>query len=358
MPTVALDVMSGDAGVAAAVGAARLARRRNPQSRIVLVGDADEIARVLRAEEEDAFEVRHAEDVVRMTDAPARAIRKRRSSMRRALEMVAAGEADAAVSAGNTGALMGLGVVVLGVIEGIARPAIASFIPNRREDNACCMLDLGANVKCTPAMLHDFAVMGAALTRAVRGKANPRIGLLNIGEESHKGGEALREAATLLEENPNLNFVGNVEGYAIYSQEADGVDVVVCDGFSGNVALKVSEGLARMMRGMLSDAVRASWLSRVCALLAMPLLRRVRRDFDPRRYNGACLLGLRGVVVKSHGNADRVALAAAIQVALDAAGEELPARIAEHAGNIGGGGEAAAGEAAETAMDGLSAQAV
>lgn len=333
MPAVALDVMSGDAGPGIAIAAAQRCRRAHAGWQFILVGDEEKIRAELkkRGMENEEWRIEHADEVVSMKELPTRAVRRRNTSMRRALELVAQGEAAAAVSAGNTGALMGLGVLVLRPIPGINRPAIASFVPNRDPQHSCCMLDLGANVKCSAPMLHDFALMGAALVQTVKNKKNPRVGLLNIGEEEHKGNEVLKEAAALLKNNPHINFIGNIEGYAMYSSGSDSVDVVVCDGFSGNVALKVSEGLAKMVREMIKDVLGENWLCRVCGVLATPLLLRLRKRFDHRQYNGASFLGLQGVVVKSHGNADEIGFAAAVQTAIEAAKQDLPGIIARNA---------------------------
>lgn len=330
MPGVALDVMSGDAGLRVALAAAQHCRTANPGWEFILVGDEALIRRELqrRGDAAENWRIQHASEVVSMQDSPTRAIRRRDTSMRHALQLVADKTAVAAVSAGNTGALMGLGVLLLRPIAGISRPAIASFIPNRDPQHSCCMLDLGANIKCSAAMLRDFALMGTALTQAVKNKAQPRVGLLNIGEEAHKGSEVLKEAAQLLHDHPHINFAGNIEGYAVYASGSESVDVVVCDGFSGNVALKVSESLAKMISSMLKDTLRETWLTKLCAVLALPLLRRLRQRFDHRQYNGASFLGLQGVVVKSHGNADEVGFAAAIQTAIEAAKQDVPGIIA------------------------------
>ena len=349
MPVVALDVMSGDAGLNVAIAAARRSKIANASWQFTLVGDKARISDALSdiGEAASDWRIEHAAQEVSMREAPARALRRRDTSMRRALELVAQKEAVAAVSAGNTGALMGLGMLVLRPIEGIARPAIASFIPNRNPQHSCCMLDLGANVKCTAAMLRDFALMGSALVQALKNKSHPRVGLLNIGEEEYKGSDVLKEAGQLLANNPSINFIGNIEGYSVYSSGSDSVDVVVCDGFSGNVALKVSEGLAKMISGMLQDTLRETWHAKLCGLLAYPLLSKLRRRFDHRQYNGASFLGLQGVVVKSHGNADEIGFLAAIQTAIEAAKQDLPAIIAKSAAI--GGGAAAAKQQAEAA---------
>lgn len=325
MPTVAVDVMSGDDGCAPPIAAARTIKASDPDTDVILVGDEE----VIKKHDTGELPVEHASGVIGMDELPARAIRRRHSSMRRALELVAEGRADAAISAGNTGALFGLGVLLLKVVEGISRPAIASFVPNRNATDSCCMLDLGANVECTPEMLRDFAIMGAALVRAVKKKTDPRVALLNIGEEVFKGNKLLLQATTLLQRESHLNFIGNAEGYDIYG---GGADVIVCDGFTGNVALKVSEGLAAMLTGMLKQAFSESAAARLCGIAALPVLNKLKRRIDHRQYNGACFLGLRGIVVKSHGHADAVAFAAAIRYAIDAARQDLPTIIGEYLG--------------------------
>ena len=330
MPTVAVDVMSGDADYDVRVAAALGIRSIFPGVEIILVGDSAAIKRRLATVGADkAVVVEHADEVVAMDELPMRAVRRRNTSMRRALDLVAEGRANAAVSAGNTGALLGLGVLVLKVIEGISRPAIASFVPNRNPDASCCLLDLGANAECTPEMLRDFALMGAALVKAVKKKDAPRVALLNIGEEDFKGNKLLLDAATLLKEmkkKKKLNFVGNAEGYDVYG---DRVDVIVCDGFTGNVALKVSEGLAAMLTAMLKEAFQENRTARLCGLFALPVLNKLKQRMDHRAYNGACFLGLRGVVVKSHGHADEKAFTAAIRYAIEASRQNLPTIISD-----------------------------
>ena len=264
--------------------------------------------------------------IVRMDEPPAGAIRKRDSSMRRALELAAAGQADAVVSAGNTGALLGLGVLKLRLVPGAARPAIASFVPNlRKPGDFSCMLDLGANVECNAEMLRQFAVMGAALARAVKNISRPQVKLLNIGEEQFKGRDELKSAAEKMKTDSGFQFGGNMEGYDIYRGEAD---VIVCDGFTGNVALKVSEGLAVMLSRKIRNAFQAGPLAKLCGLAAWPVLKKLREEMDHRKYNGAFLLGLRGVVVKSHGNADAEAFAAAFQFAVQTGQEDVVGAIA------------------------------
>jgi glycerol-3-phosphate acyltransferase PlsX len=254
-------------------------------------------------------EVVHAEEVVEMHDPPAIALRtKRNSSMRVAINLAKEARADVVVSAGNTGALMAMSRFVLKTLEGIDRPAIAGVIPNQ-SGRGTTMLDLGANVDCGPDHLLQFAVLGAALVAAIEERDRPTVGLLNIGEEMIKGNEIVKQTADLLRASP-LNFYGNVEGNDIYKGTTD---VVVCDGFVGNVALKTSEGLAQMLGGFVREEFKRDPVSRLMALAAYPVLARFRRRVDPRRYNGASLLGLRGLVVKSHGSADQVAFGVALR---------------------------------------------
>lgn len=317
--TIAVDVMSGDLGCEESVRGVLRAKASHPEIDIILVGDEAEINQHLRPGYN--FQIEAAAGVVAMDEIPARAIRRRDTSMRRVVELVAEGRAAAAVSAGNTGALLGLGALVLKIMDGIDRPAIASFIPNRNATDYCCMLDLGANVECTPKMLEDFAIMGAALYQAVRGVENPKVGLLNIGEESFKGTKGIQEASERLAKNERINFVGNVEGHDIFF---GGADVIVCDGFAGNIALKVTEGLAQMLMGIVKNAFTQNVFAKLCGLLALPVILKLRRELDHRPYNGACFLGLNGTVVKSHGNADAVAFAAAIEYAVRSAHQNVP----------------------------------
>ena len=259
-----------------------------------------------------------ASEVVAMDDSVEIALRRKKdSSMRRAIELVKDGKADACVSSGNTGALMAVARYVLKTLPGIDRPAIATYLPNIA-GSGTLMLDLGANVDCLAEHLLQFAVMGTAFA-AAGGHANPRVGLLNIGEEVIKGNEMIKQAGELLRQahvEGRLNFLGNVEGNDIFKGTAD---IVVCDGFVGNVALKTSEGLAQMLSGMIRQEFMRSPLSRLMALAALPVLRRFRRRVDHRRYNGAALLGLRGLVFKSHGSADAFAFQQAMERAREAA---------------------------------------
>jgi glycerol-3-phosphate acyltransferase PlsX len=266
-----------------------------------------------------------ATEVVGMDEDVRTAIRtKKHSSMRVAIDQVKDGRAQACVSAGNTGALMGTAKFVLKTLPGIDRPAICAVLPTRTGGQVYA-LDLGANAECAPEHLLQFAVMGATLVRAVDGKERPSVGLLNIGSEEIKGNEIVKKAGELLRAS-GLNFFGNVEGDDIYKGTTD---VVVCDGFAGNVALKASEGVAKMLGDFLKEEYTRDAWSRVAALVSYPVIRRFRRRVDHRRYNGAALLGLRGIVVKSHGSADRLAFATALARAASEASHRLIERIGE-----------------------------
>ena len=260
-----------------------------------------------------------------MDEPPASALRsKRDSSMRIALEAVRSGEAQACVSAGNTGALMAISRFVLRMLDGIDRPAIAAPLPNAR-GGVTTVLDLGANVDCSPEHYLQFGIMGAALVSALEGRERPSVGLLNIGEEAIKGNDSVKQAGELLRAS-NLNFVGNVEGNDIYDGTAD---VVVCDGFVGNVALKTSEGLAKMLAAFIREEFSRGLTSKLAALVALPVLTRLKARVDSRRYNGASLVGLRGIVIKSHGSADAYAFEYALRRGYDAACNGLLERIAQ-----------------------------
>ena len=318
---IAVDCMGGDHGVSVTVPAALAFLGEADSAHVVLVGKREAIEPLLgkAGAPRERLEVVHAEEVVTMDDPPAQALRgKRNSSMRVVANLVKEGKADACVSAGNTGALMAISRFVLKTLDGIDRPAIASVLPNQT-GGVTTMLDLGANVDCTPEHLVQFAVLGSALVAAVDEKERPSVGLLNIGEEVIKGNDVVKRAADLLRASP-LNFYGNVEGDDIYKGTTD---VVVCDGFVGNVALKTSEGLARLLAGMVKEEFTRDWYSKVLALIAYPVLSRFKHRVDPRRYNGASLLGLRGIVIKSHGSADTFAFQCAIRRAYEAARHQL-----------------------------------
>ena len=313
--TVAIDCMGGDHGPHVTVPAALTFLRAQPEVNIVLVGLEDAIRIELKAHKAEIgprLRIRHASEVVTMDEPPALALRnKKNSSMRVAVDLVKTGEANACVSAGNTGALMATSRFVLKMLPGIDRPAIAGVLPTMR--GRTYVLDLGANVDCAPEHLVQFAIMGSALVAAVEHKAHPSVGLLNIGEEAIKGNEVVKQAADMLRASA-INFAGNVEGDDIFKGKTD---VVVCDGFVGNVALKTSEGLAQMLSVFLREEFKRNALTRAAAIFAMPVLNAFKRRVDHRRFNGASLLGLRGIVVKSHGSADIYSFGCAIERAVD-----------------------------------------
>ncbi|MDD3354105.1 phosphate acyltransferase PlsX [Zoogloea sp.] len=325
--TLAIDCMGGDHGPSVTVPAALHFMRVDRDTRIVLVGRPEAIEPHLgtaQAEFGERLRIHRATEVVGMDESPALAMRnKKDSSMRVSVNLVKDGEAQAAVSAGNTGALMAISRFVLKTLPGIDRPAICSTLPTLRGQTH--VLDLGANVDCSPEHLLQFGIMGAMLVAAVEHNERPSVGLLNIGEEEIKGNEVVKQAGELLR-NSGLNFYGNVEGNDIYKGT---VDVVVCDGFVGNVALKTSEGLAQMMATFLREQFSRNWMTKLAAVFAMSALKGFKHKVDSRRYNGAALLGLRGVVVKSHGSADAFAFEQAIWRAAEAARNRLIERISE-----------------------------
>jgi glycerol-3-phosphate acyltransferase PlsX len=329
---IAVDCMGGDHGPAVTLPACRAFLDKHPHAELVLVGTADAL-KAAASFPRCSFVT--ATEVVTMEDAVEVALRKKRdSSMRVAIAQLKDGgnAAHACVSAGNTGALMAVARYLLKTLEGIDRPAIATVMPNRR-DAYTTVLDLGANVDCTPEHLLQFAVMGSALVAAVEGKAEPSVGLLNIGEEAIKGSETIKRAGELLRaagEAGHINFHGNVEGNDIFKGT---VDIVVCDGFVGNVLLKTSEGLASMLTDFIKQEFTRTPLSKLAALLALPVLKRFKQRVDPRRYNGAALLGLRGLVFKSHGSADAYAFEQALARAYDAARNRLLDRVHDRIGD-------------------------
>ena len=314
---IVVDAMSGDCGPQPAIAAIKAALATDAKLRVLVTGPASQLEPLLTGV--DRVQVGDAPEVISMDDDPLAALRRRRSSMYQAVAAVAAGDAMAAVSAGNTGALMGMARTQLKMLGGYTRPAIASMVPCNRCSDFFCMLDLGANPDRSAQMLVDFAHMGDALHRAVTGTQKPTVGLLNIGAEVFKGGKDLMDAAALLEAS-ELNFIGNVEANALYQKAAD---VVVCDGFTGNVFLKTMEGLSGMIKGMITDAFSANLAARLGALASMPVLSGLKEVMDARKYNGAAFLGLRGLVVKSHGNADEVAWSAALDFAIRQARMDL-----------------------------------
>lgn len=329
---IALDAMGGDHGPSVVVPAALDALSAYPSLHLILVGDQQQLAQQLKnfsgTYDEQRIRIHHTSEQVHMDESPAAALRlKKDSSMRVAINLVKSGEAGACVSAGNTGALMAIARFVLKTLPGIDRPAIVYSIPVKAHQEKMShmrMLDLGANVDCLGEHLFQFAVMGSVLAAAIDNLQRPRVGLLNIGSEAIKGSEAVKEAAQLLGDTPAINYIGFVEGTDMYEGRAD---VVVCDGFVGNVALKSSEGVARMLVEFLRREFTRNWYNKFVALLAMPILRTIRARFDPSQYNGASLLGLNGIVIKSHGNAHRFSFKQAIMEAVVEVEKNIPERI-------------------------------
>lgn len=325
--TIAVDAMGGDHGPRVTVPAALDSAAKYSNLNLILVGDEPSLREALAGREKaygDRIQIVHTSEVVEMHESPSKALRgKKDSSMRVSINLVKEGKADACVSAGNTGALMAIAKFVLKTIPGVDRPAIIAMLPSKTGHTH--VLDLGANVDCSAEHLLQFAIMGYELVKAVENQDHPRVGLLNIGEEEIKGNEQVKQAAKLLAES-HINFVGFVEGNDIFSGE---VDVVVTDGFTGNVALKAIEGFAKLLGGSLRDEFRRNIFTKMVAVLALPVLNAFKKRFDPRRYNGASLVGLRGIVVKSHGNADRISLANAIRVAMLEVEQGVPDRIGQ-----------------------------
>jgi len=312
---IAIDCMGGDRGLAVTVPGALAFLEQCADAELHLVGSEEEIRRALGSQAaHPRIAIVNATQVVSMAEQPKQAFRKRDSSMRVAINLVKSGAADACVSAGNTGALMMTSYFVLATLEGIERPAIASAIPNQK-GGVTTMLDLGANSEAEPQHLVQFAIMGCALVAAVEGNDRPSVGLLNIGEEDGKGHDEIRQASLLLKAS-GLNFHGNVEGNDIFRGTTD---VVVCDGFVGNIVLKTAEGLAQMLGGFLKEEYTRSLYSKIAAALSLPVLKRFKTRVDHRRYNGACLLGLQGLVIKSHGSADAFGFECAVRRGYDAA---------------------------------------
>src|SRR5487761_2250713 len=320
--------MGGDHGPSVTIPAAIEYLKHFPGDTVVLVGIPDAIEselRTLGVQTGVHLRVHPAREVVAMDESPQSALRgKKDSSMRVAINLVKNGEALACVSAGNTGALMATARYVLKTIPGIDRPAIASYLPTK--SGQVCMLDLGANTDCTAEHLLQFALMGSTLVSALEHKDQPTIGLLNIGSEDIKGNEVVKQAGELLQSS-DLNFYGNVEGDDIFKGVTD---VVVCDGFVGNVALKTAEGVAKMMGGFLKEGFSQNWFTKLGALVSMPVLKAFKHRLDHRRYNGASFLGLKGIVVKSHGSADSFAFLCAIERAAEEARGGMLNHISEH----------------------------
>jgi glycerol-3-phosphate acyltransferase PlsX len=320
--TIAVDVMGGDHGAHVTVPASLSFLSKHPDVEIILVGKEEIIRSHLAVDCPANVRIVHASEVVEMDESPQSAMKnKKDSSMRVAINLVKDGVASACVSAGNTGALMATARFVLKTLPGIDRPAIAASLPN--EKGTTYMLDLGANSDCTPENLLQFAIMGAMLVNCVEHIESPSVGLLNIGSEDIKGNETVKRAAELLRES-HLNFYGNVEGDDIYRGTTN---LVVCDGFVGNIALKTSEGLVHMISAFLTKEFKKNTFTKLAALFAMPVIKAFKKNLDPRRYNGASFLGLRGVVVKSHGGTDAIGFEFAIVKALEEARHNIVSKI-------------------------------
>lgn len=322
---IALDAMGGDHGPKVTVPAAKIALREIAGIDLVLVGDEDQLKAELERLDmlnEPRISIHHASELVGMDEAPASALKKKKdSSMRVAIDLVKAKEVQACVSAGNTGALMATSKFVLKTIPGISRPAICTMLPSMSGHTH--MLDLGANLECTPENLCEFAVMGSVLAQSVEGVDKPSVGLLNIGSEATKGNDLIKKANQLIADT-DLNYYGFVEGDDIYKGT---VDVVVTDGFVGNVSLKTGEGLAALVNHVLRKEFKKNIITKIAAIIALPVLQAVRKTLDPRRYNGASLLGLNGIVVKSHGGADTSSFFNAIKMASIEIENEVPKKI-------------------------------
>lgn len=325
--TVAIDAMGGDHGPRVTIPAALDLLKLDSKVKIILVGLTGAIEAELSANKAQVgsrLSIHHASELVLMDESPQSALKnKKDSSMRVAINLVKSGDASACVSAGNTGALMATARFVLKTLPGIDRPAIAGILPNKH--GITYMMDLGANADCAPEHLLQFAIMGSVLVSCVEQKAHPTVGLLNIGSEDIKGNDVVKRTSELLKES-HLNFYGNVEGDDIYKGTTD---LVVCDGFVGNVALKTSEGLAHLMGGFLKEEFKRNLLTKLMALISIPVLKAFKRRLDPRCYNGASFLGLRGIVVKSHGSADAFSFRHAISKAVEESRSGVLARITQ-----------------------------
>ena len=328
--TLAIDAMGGDYGPSVTVPAVLLALQEEPRLHIILVGDLDILqAQLKRAKtrvKPEQLTLHAATQIVSMDEPPALAKKKKKdSSMRVAINLVKEGLAQACVSAGNTGALMATARFVLKTIPGIDRPAISAMLPTMKEQTKVRVLDLGANVDSEVEHLLQFAIMGSVLSAEVDNIKSPRVALLNIGSEEIKGNEQVKKAAELLK-NAHINYIGYIEGDAIYQGIAD---VIVCDGFVGNVALKVTEGVAKLVSHYIKLAFNRNWFSRLSGLMALHVLKGLRNRLDPARYNGASLIGLRGIVIKSHGSASVLAFKNAINEAIFEVEKNIPERIRE-----------------------------
>ncbi len=332
--TLALDAMGGDHGPYITVPATLQALRLSPFLNVILVGDEAAILPYLSSADSkvrERIEILHTTEIVSMSDRPVYALRNRkRSSMRLALELVRDGKAQACLSAGNTGALMAMSKVLLKTLPGIDRPALVSCLPAVNK-TPVYLLDLGANVSCCSETLFQFAVMGSVLSEAVDQNTSPKVALLNVGIEEIKGNDQVQQAGQLLQQCPQLNYTGFIEGNDLFSGN---VDVIVCDGFVGNITLKTSEGIAKLLVHQLEKGLKKGFFVRLMAKLIAPRINSVLNQMNPDHYNGASLIGLRGIVVKSHGSADEPAYLQAINLAVTEAQRRLPKMIEERLESI------------------------
>ena len=320
--TLSLDVMSGDEDPEASISAALNLIEIRADVSIFLVGNEDIIEKLTSVRTSDRLQILHAKDIVQMSDPPVVVLRqKKKSSMRLAVNLVRDGVAQACVSSGNTGALMAISKYALKTIPLIDRPALMTSIPTIKDSTY--FLDLGANSSCTPEQLYQFALMGDVIAREIRGIDQPRIGLLNMGVEASKGNQVIKEAGKLMKSS-SMNFIGYVEGNNLVEDIAD---VVVCDGFTGNIALKTMEGSVRLVLRFLEDAFNSSAFNKFSSIVSKPALNQVKDKIDPRRYNGALLLGLNGVVVKSHGDSDAFGMHHALITAIEEVQKDIVTKL-------------------------------
>jgi phosphate acyltransferase len=333
LKTIALDAMGGDHGPEVVIPAGLQILKQYPDLQLIFVGRKEVLEPLLLqsgSELAGRWKIHHASETVTMDESPSVALRaKKDSSMRVAINLVKSQEAQACVSAGNTGALMATSRFVLKTLPGIDRPAIIARFPTIHENQEVRILDLGANVDSSPEHLSQFAVMGSIFAKAVDNITTPRVGLLNIGEEAIKGNEQVKQAVELLEKNKNINYTGFIEGNTLFEGK---VDVVVCDGFIGNITLKAAEGVAHLITHYARRAFSQNWLTRLAVLPALPLLAGLKKKVDPQRRNGAILLGLKGVVVKSHGRAGILGFASAIEEAVVEIDKDIPILIEQGLG--------------------------
>jgi glycerol-3-phosphate acyltransferase PlsX len=322
---IAIDAMSGDWGLSVAIPAAVTAVKKWDDLNLILVGDKEQIVSMLPAEYKDSSRIliQHASEVVLMDDHPVQALRQKKdSSMRVAIDLVKKNEATACLSSGNTGALMATSTLVLRTIKSIERPAICAAMPSQK--GWVYTLDLGANVDVSAVQLHQFALMGIAMVQAIENIEKPTVGLMNVGSEESKGNKITQEAHALISNDENINYLGFVEGDDIY---VGNVDVIVMGGLEGNIALKTSEGLAKYISAIIKQEFKANILNKIIALISYPILKNIAKKLSPSKYNGACLIGLNGIVVKSHGNADINGFLQAIGVTRQLAQNNTPEKI-------------------------------